>query len=574
MTRGFSSLPSLLFKGPLSRLCAASLCFLCLLQFHPTNSVRAEGVLPRYDLDSLIYLSECIIAGEVREPWSAGKDGAILLQVREVLRAPGSNGKSKSASKQGMEASKGDCRRGKTIAVYGLGDYRGRPESQAFHGHPRDRRRGESVLLFLHKLPEEGVHAPWRPVPSGVRVLWGERYYAFEQFRNPGPYILTAHRASAVKYLEYRKRLKAALKRNRALRKLLSGAARARNDRLFDYLRSRIRRPRAAGPLNINHRDRIAEGICRAVAVRDEPALIARALRLRPDYHCSDVLIRGLITPRGRDFVLQRLSRPNLTPTERRRWSRIAEFLGDDYYSRYVFTASGGTFTDSRRGDNGRFVTRMASLALRRVGNPIISDSLTRVMASFSRGRSKTRAPVRADTARALAILRKLHDKTKSSVRRFYLQEFICRASPSACRNLTGSKRPVLSLVGHVHGGVNTTARPGANFTLDRRLRANELVLEYRLVFFSPPDARTRVSVILASADGRHTHRLPMSAVTPAGDTAAGATRVRLPRNLRAGEYRVYIRVTRNSRAAGPAHPASFVRARDLSLADFPNTGR
>jgi hypothetical protein len=477
-------------------------------------------ILYVYDLDSLAYMSTRVVEGKIVRRYQANNRDLVDIKVAHVH--------------------KGDGKPGETLAVAGIDSYRKGPFF-------KNRRLEVGDHLFVFLGPKNNAF-PF-PVPSGVRLVQGDDVLGFSQPMNPGLYVSDQPAAGPgtkpLALKPFRRRLRASVA---AMDKLAITLAAQKEIPNGPWLLKLLgERSRDAGPRPHEHgvRDHIAELACQYLAGLHDPALLAQALPLAFAYDHGQILCRGFGTPKGRDFLLARVTDEKEPLAARLRFARSLGEAGAVY--RITFTGiTANSWSHEGKADRGNsgYLTRIARAAHDCRRHQELCLALVRCLDRFAQGIVQGgEAEVRADLGKALAELKRLYDTGASEEVRYAVEVATAHGDRKAYDLLKSPCGALLSIL-----------RP-ADAKKYTKPEVRSLLFEYSYDAAPlPAGDAVKPSVVLLHVKSGKRHVLP-SSVTCRGHSAGGGSGVvPLPKDLPAGRYRVFFEVTEGGRVVSTGH--------------------
>ena len=478
----------------------------------PTLVLAAD--LEHYNLDSLVYLSDRIVEGEIIGSRSLGVS-VVDVKISRNLAGIG--------------------RPGETIAVALTDLFRKSIGSQE---KTTPLTKGDRLFLFLIPArPREGFSVPGdgsvlMPVPSGLKLVVGGKALPFFQWRNPGGYIAQLPVPGRLAPGEDVTQLRAAIADSwkRALvwhEQFKDAPISGEAAKLLMLLRER-RQTLSTFP---SLQDAIVETATWRLARLRNPKLMLQVLSIgwssRRQY---GAVIAGLGTPEGREVVLQRIGDASAPIAERRELARLTASVGLIYHW-YAEIDSGDNvrFKSSIDRDNSSYITRIVRLSATVADEEIALALLSGIR---STGFSPGLPQVEVDLEKATTELIKFHRATRSARVRFAIESLISQRRATDFARLQIRSTPVLSLA--TLDTVETSKVPGTIF------------VNREETWLRDSDPLTSVALVLEAIDGGHTHVVPVVSDKlqrdKAGRGVSRGDRFQVPPGIRHGKYRVFFR--------------------------------
>lgn len=490
---------------------------LCVLLTIFGIAARARGkILPSYDVDSLVYMSDHVVEGMIASLPGPAHGGRAVPTVKISL------------------VHRGPLRKGQTTPVRGIHLFAGL-------------KQGDQVVLFLREVKDsatpaaKGLHV----VASGIKAVRDGMVLGFSQRRNPGPYVLESGEEYADKSVpteKFRAELTGSIKKMAILKRKFAQEPKIKDTTwLTELLRERLRSPAPAEAWL--SRDHVAELASVRLANLHEPRAIAEALPLAYRTRAWGILAKGLGTPEGREFVLKVIGDRRQPMATRVQYAQLLRRVGLAYHVRYVrigighHTSEGGT-----RRDNGRFMTRIASLARENARHEKLACTLVAPLDRI--GQSEDRPLATDGTATAL-VLTGLHQTTRSEALKYAI-EVALRRDPQALGRLRPKPGPLLSLLRQ------------ADPTKYAPLRQPGLMMRLRYQSLLKNESTFTVQTVLEGRNVSAKYVIPSAkwsarSFSP-GASGGGSCVVIFPKGMPAGRYRIYLRFESGDRIVAISH--------------------
>jgi hypothetical protein len=494
------------------------------------SSNVVEANLDRYDLDSLVYLSEQIVEGKIaRSYWSNGWD-VTEVEVASVL--------------------KGNVAKGEILKIQGLYLYQ-KPKPDRFDPNTVSLQEGDRLILFLvnagsgTRAKASHGDADYWLVPSGVKMILDGKVVGFSQRSNPGPSVLEIDNRFAGPTPtrdEFGKQLSDSIVKMKLFAARL-GAARASKDApwFMEILRERARRP-GLQP-NRYYRDQIAELACSGLANLHDPKVLEEAIQ----FDRGGIIATGFGTPAGRDYILAVLQDPKQPRERKLRLARGVQDAGDIYRSRQENIEAGGCQLFGKAGvRNDDYITRIARCVLANNADEEICLALTRSINFFGRGIVQAHdADMHADIVQALSVLKQVYDTCKSEVLRFEIEAATANVSRALYDRLGSSCGPVVSIAMPVDPTKFTVQKDRSLFFCYRYWGVSEGRFTASVVFQNRGSGQKYVVATRNMPDFGHCGQ---------GCEGGGSMHAPLPQRLPKGTYRVYLQIAEDGRVVGEGH--------------------
>jgi hypothetical protein len=466
-----------------------------------------------YNLDSLVYLSDRIVEGEIVGARSL-RVPVVDVRISRILLGTGQPGE--------------------TITVAATDFFR-RPIDNFGRSTPLV--NGDRLFLFLipaqpafaFEVPGDG--SVLMPVPSGMKLVVGENVYNFVQYSNPGPYVadlpIRDRTVSAQTVTQLRAAIAVSLKRALAWRGQFKNAPSSRDaEKLLALLRER-RQTSTTFPLL---QDAIVESATWRLARLGNPKLMLQVVSIGlSSRHQRSAVVAGLGTPEGREALLQRIGDSATPAVERRQLASLAAPVGLIYHQRtQIDNDNNVRFTPSADTDNASYIARIVRLSATVADEEVALALLSGISStSFSPGLPQ----VDLDLAQATAELIKFHGAANSARIRFAIESLILRRGVTDFARLQIRDTPVLSLA--TLDPLETTKVPGTIFVNREEtwLQAGDQLTALVLVLEAVDRSRT---FVVSVEDG-------LRKAKPGLGLSRG-DRFQLPPDIPHGRYRVFFR--------------------------------
>jgi hypothetical protein len=290
-------------------------------------------------------------------------------------------------------------------------------------------------------------------------------------------------------------------------------------------------------------RDQLAELACERLAALHDPALLTQAMPLARR-HGQRALMRGLGTPKCRDFLLAKVT-DEKEPMERRlAYANILAKAGElDFINFTEIMSSWRPVSEEDEGTSG-YLARIARAAHDCRRHEELCLALVACIDRFGIWIVQVGGPqTRADLRGALAELRRLYEATGSGPVRFAVEVATAHADRKAYDRL---KSPC--------GLLPSIVRPA-----DAEKYAKPV--ERSLIFAYSYDttllaegAELRPVVVLVHQASRQRHALPSGVTLQRGSNGGGPGAVILPKDLPRGRYRVFFEITKGEKVVSTSH--------------------
>jgi len=468
--------------------------------------------LDHYNLDSLVYLANRIVEGEIIGSRSLG---VPVVDVRITRNLAGTG------------------QPGETITVAAI-DFFQKPEGDLERGTPLA--IGDRLFLFLiparpafaFEVPGDGTVL--MPVPSGLKLVVQEKTYSFIQRGNPGPYVadlpMRGRTVPTTSVAQLRAAIAVSLKKAQAWHEQFKAPPSPRDAaKLFALIRERREKP----PTFV--RDAIGETAAWRLARLGNPQLMLEMLRIgESTFGETSAAIAGLGTPEGREVLLQRIGDSSAPVGERRMLAGMVAFVGLIYHSyTEIISDNNLNLTRSTDNDNSSYLTRIVGLSATVSDEQVALALLTGI---HSTGFSAGLTNVEVDLAKAMTDLTRFHKTTRSPRIRFAIESLILQRSPLDFAQLQIPSTPVLSLA---------TLDP-----LESVKVRGTIFVSREEVWVRDGSELTAIVLVLEAIDDSHTYALPVQGdglkTAKAGNSSSRGQSFILPPNIRHGKFRVFFR--------------------------------
>jgi|GEM_PF-5773301 len=480
--------------------------------------------LEHYNLDSLVYLADRIVEGEIIGFRSLG---VPVVDVR-ISRSRAGAGQA-----------------GETITVAAIDFFR-KPLDGS--GRTTPLTIGDRLFLFLiparpafaFEVPDDGTVL--MPVASGLKLVVQEKTYSFVQYDNPGLYVanlpIPGRTVPTVSVTQLRSAIAVSLKKALVWREQFKTAP---NPGDAAKLLALIRERRVNPPTFM--RDAIGESAAWRLARLRNPKLMMEMLKIGlSSYGQESAAIAGLGTPEGRELLLQRIGDSSAPVGERRMLATIVVHVGLIYHSNTeIVSDNNARFTLSTDSDNSSYLTRIVRLSA-----TVSDEQVTLALLSGIRstGFSSGLPQVEVDMAKAVTELIRFHKTSHSARIRFAIETLIAQRSPSDFAKLQIPSTPVLSLA-----------------TLDAletgKVRGTIFVSRDEM-WMRDGDELTAIVLVLEAVDGSRTYVVPVERdglqKARAGGGLSEGQYFQLPPSIRHGKYRVFFRYLAGNKTAAESY--------------------
>lgn len=508
---------------------------LCLLALLPAPHVRAMN-LYTYDLDSLTYLSSDIIEGQMGETLPNKGYEVRRVKVGKVY--------------------KGAFRIGQNVDVTALNFYR-KPLKGFMNTAAL--KKGDRLILFLKKaeatflynIPKNG-NLYW-PVESGVRLIQSDKVLSFAQFNNPGLFVAVTPQGSKGLFpttKEFGAKIKASIARTDALRKKLASPA-TQND--AGWLLGILREKKEAGAFS--QRDAIAELVCVRIADTHDPATIQKAWDLQRNYFDVGILMRGLGTPKGREYLLAQVADEKQSIESRLKFARALRETGETYHLSYNHNSSNSWNSEGKaQAGNGKYIERIALLASQKNVDEKLSLELIEAIDYFARVLVQSKEPFASqDLKKALQTLVQLRRATNSAKKRYQIESAIAHGDEKLYQKLSADSGPVLSIL---------TLADAQKYS---KPETRGLIVEYKMETLEDNTAGWNPSFLLTHLASGKTFTFDSSArknvpleFRTKRSSSGGSDVLTLPQSLPNGEYSVRYQFARDGKIVSKGYGFNF----------------
>ena len=470
----------------------------------PTPFVQADH-LDVYDLDSLAYLSPDVVETQIVQSDKANHGGLTKVKITKVH--------------------KGKLKEGQVLAVY-FGSFAISPEA------------ADRLVLFGRNKDDFTIQDG-----GGLRLIRGEHVFSFHQPSNPGSYVPFEFPFASDKkqtVVEFRKLLENTLAKTAqwaglleakqdqldtaALMKLLAERSKLWANRSWDN---------GTGSTDGSNRDHIAELICARLANSHDPDLLSRALPLAGGYHEHSILDQGFGTPRGRDYLLAKVTDAKEPMEKRLRYTRAMRNAGEIYTSMYNEIGSGGCrpVVGTNEGTSA-YHTRIARAAFDNRDQVELCDGLVDCLYYYG-----------CSDSGALAVLKEIYDKKPAESTQFAIETTAARAErsdPTAYAKLNSPCGKFISIL----------TRPNYVKSKERRLNFN-----YAYVSMLPDKgAKLCPSVVLVHQGTQQRIVFSSECRFPPTTSGTGGDSIVLPQDLPAGTYHVFYQLSEGEKVISTGH--------------------
>lgn len=356
------------------------------------------------------------------------------------------------------------------------------------------------VFLFLA--------GPEKAVLSGRWLVYGGRVLRPIQSMNPGSYVWPLD-ARAPDADAFRKALPERIRTTRALRDRLTGRPKPGDaPGLVRVIRDR--KPDGS------RTDLVARAACRHLAIlRDYDALVA-GLQTPAGWQARYTLGCGFANPAGRDFLLARIAAPNAPAAARERCAAILGVAGPMYHRSLVPDGERWRSTGSAKEGNGGYLTRVAKAALALREQPGLCRVVTEQLAALVNLNAAALGP---DKKSMVPVLVELYGTSGSGPVRYEAARVLRRLGPEACARITAPA--VLAVLAE-----------------GSRKKEGHLDVRYSCEGMKP----FQKTVVVFEGRGAAIEVPIRTGISPGWSGGTGWL-VPIPRGLKPGRYRVFLRV-------------------------------
>jgi len=477
-----------------------------------------------YDLDSLNYLSSEVAEVEILRGYRADKRDLIDVKVTMVH--------------------KGGFKKGQTAVVAATDLYR-KTDKEELNTEPLA--VGDRLALFLirekanDRIPDDAV--VFVPLSGGMRLVQGGHVFDFSQWMNPGPYVANVRSASGKRKAptidRFREQVRDSLRSTAPTARLLE----AKQDELDVPALLRLLAHRAAPPSR--DRDRITELACARLAASHGPVVLSRALPLANGYYGVSILQRGFGTPKGRDYLLAKVSDAKEPMEARLGFARAMENAGAVYRSTLT-EISANHYREVGEADEGnsRYLTRIAQAARANRNHEELCSRLIRCIDHLGRTVVQPIPPaMMADLHAALAVLRELYDTKPAEQLQFGIETATANADRQAYAKLKSPCGELISILVPVDP---------AKYTKPKE-RSLIFAYSYTAVLLGR-DVELRPSVVIVHQNSQERVVLASAIRIRGGGYGGGSNVVVLPKDLPPGRYHVFYQVTDGGKVTSTGH--------------------
>ena len=386
-------------------------------------------VMPRYDLDSMVLMSEAVVEGTIIREKDADQREQSRLKAVKVY--------------------KGDFKKDDIIKV-SMSSYR-KPVTQDVFGKSLHLETGDRVIAVLVNVqwspPRPDV---FQPIGSGVRFISNGKVIGFSQAHSLGPALLQSDERYS-KYWTTVDTFKTDLEKSMEKVRPIEEKFRAEfSEKDVDWLMNLLRERSPEDSTRPQYIDRICELACERIARIQDPEVSARALRYAKSWSGVSAIRRSFGTPRGRDFLLSVIADPDEQMDKRVTYAKILADAGESYHRTRTFVEqTGGWHTSGKpRDGNAGYITRIARLALENVEHEELCAALMSSMASFARSIAQEKEKhTSADMSAAMPILKSIYDSTKSEDAKYHIEMTSAFIDKAAYRRLNCKCGPIVSIM-------------------------------------------------------------------------------------------------------------------------------
>jgi len=467
-----------------------------------------------YDLDSLAFMSTTIFEGEITSSTKSTfhvKPSAVYI---------------------------GACKQGDDLEVFGTSFYLWDEKGRRFSA-------GDKVILFLKdasrgRFDEYPPHS-LTPVPSGIKLIIGDKIAGFMQLDNPGPYVAMLPDSMYKPVCPLVKDFQTQIQNSIAF----SNVWKTRFERpatvdeipqLLDGLRDRVKtRSRRY------ERDAVAQEIAVRLANLHEPESLCSAICI--DSWQLDISGCGLGTPEGRELLLKKLADSTISPQERLNFVGALRYAGGRYASRNTDIQAGSWGGENNLSPkNTLFVTRLAKVARDLATESELSASLVRELRSLIAMFGDRRpTELQQDLDEAVVVLKEFYKESSSERLRFEIECTLDAIDATARAQISAKSDCVIGIV-EDEPSPNFAHVPGMlsmRYTIVGSKGSKELMLSSDLIF---QDTNTK-----------HESKTPIGSWGNEGDTQ-GSQLVALPANLPRGRHRIFVRFSKGEKQLGESY--------------------
>jgi hypothetical protein len=549
----------------------ASIGWTCLVLSLAANARGAGRVDSEAELDSIVYAADLVIEGRLVEPNKEARSNFAKVRVTAVYR--------------------GSVNVGQTIFVMGMDDYR-KPSSQGTQDVPLGPK--DHLVMMLRKAGPETADKPsptgkafavmgqWGP-DFGMRLVLRGTVRSFYvtpskpplsisySWREPRPLVAATTRGGARQsqvdgsIVDFREQLRSSARRAGNWHDQLDPAPSAADTSwLISLLRERYM---AAPELGSNYLgafdgDQIANHAARNLTRLGDLSAIDRGLQANP--RKASCVREAFATPRGRDFLLDRIADRSLSMVHRQ---LLAHLLNSDivYGERTTFSATTHPSADQRRIVDSACLARIARLTaeISAAGD----DDLATVLLYAIQGNASNRNPwFEADFKDAAEVLRQLYVKTTASgAIRFHIEESLCAISEEMYEGLRSPCGSILTLVTSLDDrfGTQPSIAVGVNYRYQVMRNWSQAISAFLVLepvaggsaYVLPSRMNSQWHILYSATQPTYaTTRGAATAYVSDIGTGVGSETINLPAGFQPGRYRLHYRLMDGEKIISEGH--------------------
>lgn len=458
------------------------------------TSVPARGMnLQFYDLDSLVYLSSQIVEGQLGGEHWTNNVTAWRFKISAVH--------------------KGNLKARQSIDVTDLDSYRVSSNSSWDNDKFKE---GDRLFLFLDRAKKDFVHhipddaEIYWPIPSGVRLVIGEKALRFGQYHNPGPYLAILQREATntanPTVAKLREQILESIPRTDRWKLLLERqTASADIPALLEILRDR--------ESCVGWEDAIASKACVHIAASRDIAALTKALNIRTSY--QDILANGFRTSAGREFLFSKID--SAAPiADRLKWIRVLNDARPD--------SSQGNFT------------HIARLIANPHQDPKVQNALLGLFQTYGRWSNGKDQAFERDFQEAELLLKKFLDTYGSEELKYEAHLALVRP----------------------HVNSNSTLIVSIVRQADKHdVSASKLTLKLDVNLFHAGNWNTRVALVNSATGQKLTVKSTKQFTCPANGWTHHhelTDEIAIPKDLPNGRYRVFYEFLQHEKVVSASH--------------------
>lgn len=486
-------------------------------------------ILFSYDLDSLVYMADDIVEGEMGD--TVIRDGFAVsdVAVSKVYKGGHAEGMHLQVSGLNLFAKMAS---GETSTP-------GRTERLAVKDH---------VFLFLvrrqtDKSSGDGDRKELQElVPSGVKLVVGDKVSGFSQQDNPGPYVeergVASGNKTALSLNTYRPHLIEMVRKMEALGNEIQTAVKQGDVRFMSaLLKSRHHEVRNGYGI----RDEIAETVACALANTHD----IDALDVSLEHDPWGILARGFGCPAGRDFLLKKIESDGPSLERKLRYARVIHAADFIYRSRIteIDSSSWRPTREVGPGNDG-YVSRIAALAVKCRDKESLCAALVDCVGEAPKMMSDSeRQACEKDFQSAFEILRGFYQSGVSENLRFAIEVAATNLGSEDYARLDSKCGPVISIL-----------RLPSDIGMYGRGPLPRLMLESDVL--QTVEGRFIPSLVIENVETgeRSVVKWKRETFGPQPCISRGSVAVEMPTDAKPGKYRVYCRFEQAGKVVSEGH--------------------